>query len=228
MATLLNLSLETPTIGGSDNTWGGILNTDLQKIDAVFDGSGSGTVVGLQIGSGKTLKVMGSLVCNGSFAHGNVTVSAAGVASPITVNWPTASGTLSTSAGGGGGVTGPGYHGQLSSNLSLPSGTFVSGPTTGAVGGSGQRWLVMASFAISTSTGSGTEYFTARFSNGSSQIGSATQVVSTMGSQINVSGSLSDVIDLSGPTNLILQVQAASSSNGSLIGGAHITAVRVQ
>ena len=61
-----NLQLTKPEVGASANTWGDKINNNLNSVDAIFSPAGTGTSVGLNVGSNKTLNVDGSLNASGT------------------------------------------------------------------------------------------------------------------------------------------------------------------
>ena len=98
--TTTNLLLTKPEVGSSTDTWGGKINTDLDSVDAVFAAAGTGTSVGLNVGSGKSLKLVGDVIDTNGNELLKVTATASAVNELTLANAATGGAPTLTASGG--------------------------------------------------------------------------------------------------------------------------------
>ena len=97
--TTTNLLLTKPEVGASTDTWGTKINTDLDSVDAVFAAAGTGTSVGLNVGSGKKLKLVGDVIDTNGNELLKVTATASAVNELTLANAATGSAPTMTASG---------------------------------------------------------------------------------------------------------------------------------
>lgn len=79
-----NLSMTLPEIGSSAESWGTKLNASFTTVDTIFAPAGTGTSVGLNVGTGKSLNVAGALNVSGALTvTGSMTVGGASIAAYV-------------------------------------------------------------------------------------------------------------------------------------------------
>jgi hypothetical protein len=99
-STTSNLLLTKPEVGASTDSWGTKINTDLDSVDAIFAAAGTGTSVGLNIGSGKNLKLVGNVIDTNGNELLKVTATTSAVNEVTLANAATGSNPVLSATGG--------------------------------------------------------------------------------------------------------------------------------
>ena len=152
--TNLGLTLPTPNV---DSGWGSTLNTDFTLIDNLFTAAGTGTSVGINIGSGKTAVLGGTLLLG--TGDGTGTVAAGTVRGPARTGTNVAGTDITFDASNGTGTGGSGkfiFRTAPASGSSSTANTFRSAfevNSSGALGINGGDYGTVNQVLISAGTG---------------------------------------------------------------------------
>lgn len=219
-----NLNLTQPQVGGSRDSWGGKLNADLTAIDDVFDAAGTGTSVGINIGTGKVLGLVGNISADGKTVSPVELGYLDGVTSPIQTQFTNVQTQFSNVQTQLNGKAANGANSDITSLSGLTTALSVAQGGTAATTASGARTSLEAAKSGANSDITSITGLTTALGVAYGGTGAATAADARTSLSAAKSGANSDITALSALTTPITSAQggtgtATLTNNSVVVGG---------